>query len=318
MITVSVIVPVYNVETYLPQCLQSIVSQSYSQLEVLLVDDGSTDRSGHICDEWASHDQRIRVIHKPNGGLSDARNAALDAMSGEVVMMVDGDDYLQLDAIEQLLDIMQRERGDIAVGGWQLVTEDSEARFTHPTPHSTVHTMSGIDALNKMLYQTQLTHSACGRLFKRDVFDSLRFPVGMLYEDLAVAYPLYRSVKRVAVCDSPYYCYRQRSSSITGHFTLSRTHVLDILENLAAQVADELPQLLPAVRSRQLSAYFNIMLLCPNQAQYHSTIDRCWRGVKSLRWSCLTDRQVRLKNKLGILASVVGKQCFHAFFSKGQ
>ena len=124
---VSVIIPVYNVERYLDRCLASVVDQTYRELEILVVDDGSTDGSGALCDRWAERDSRIRVIHKSNGGLSDARNAALDVMTGSYVLMLDSDDWLQTDAIECLYQLLEKEQADIAVGGWREVYEGDEA-----------------------------------------------------------------------------------------------------------------------------------------------------------------------------------------------
>ena len=126
--TVSVIVPVYNVADYLPQCIDSIVRQTYTRLEVLLVDDGSTDSSGDICDQWAARDARIRVIHKLNGGLSDARNAALDVMTGQMVMMVDGDDYVSDDCVETLVKLMDDTQCDVAIGQWCMFDDNNQPR----------------------------------------------------------------------------------------------------------------------------------------------------------------------------------------------
>lgn len=312
--TVSIIVPVYNVAAYLPQCLDSIVGQSYAHLEVLLVDDGSTDGSGDICDQWALRDSRIRVIHKANGGLSDARNAALECMTGTLVMMVDSDDYITPDCVETLVKLLDDTRCDIAVGQWQMFDDHTQSQ-PHNRGNGRVTVFGRDQAIEHIFYQDTLTHSVCSRIFRASLFERLRFPVGMLYEDLAVAYPLMLQVSRVAFTTRVVYLYRQHPSSITGHFTRQRTHVLDILEALEEQVARDNPQFLPAVQSRLLSACFNIMLLCPRDGAYNDIIDRCWRGICRLRWHCVTDRRVRAKNRLGILASLVGKMVFLRLFS---
>ena len=277
---VTVIVPVYNVVDYLPQCVESIARQTYAHLEILLVDDGSTDGSGLLCDEYAAHDPRIRVIHKANGGLSDARNAALDVMTGELVMMVDGDDWLQTDAIERLLFLMDNTGADVAVGGWKIVQNDAVPNFERKTPLGPVHEYDARQALSNIFYQSGMNHSACGRLFKAHLFHGLRFPVGMLYEDLAVAYDLYRQCSKVTFGDSRFYIYRQRPQSITNTFNAKRVDVLDILESLEQRLAHERSQYLPAVKSRLLSAYFNILLLCPSTDEFRAVVDRCWKGIK--------------------------------------
>ena len=306
---VTVIVPVYQVERYLTQCLQSIVSQTYDRLEIWLVDDGSTDGSAQLCDDWAARDSRIHVIHKPNGGLSDARNAALDVMTGDLVMMVDGDDYVGGDCVETLVRVIGDTDSDMAVGQWQMFRDGDSVAPPSSLPGQ-VKVFTRDQAINKVFYQDTLTNSACSRLFKAALFSGLRFPLGMLYEDLAVAYPLLMRTRRVAYTHHQVYYYRQHPDSITGHFTLQRTQVLDILERLEQQVERENPQFVPAVRSRLLSAYFNIMLLCPDGREFAQVVDRCWDGICRLRWGCLCDGNVRLKNRLGILASWMGKVSF--------
>lgn len=306
---VTVIVPVYNVVDYLPQCVESIARQTYAHLEILLVDDGSTDGSGLLCDEYAAHDPRIRVIHKANGGLSDARNAALDVMTGELVMMVDGDDYITDDCVETLLRLLEETGSDFAVGRWRMF-DDADGLPDDTTDPDQITIYSQDQAIKKVFYQDTLTNSACSRLFRASLFDQVRFPEGLLYEDLAVVYPLLQQVKKVAYTNHLVYYYRQHQSSITGHFTMQRTHVLDILESLEQRLAHERSQYLPAVKSRLLSAYFNILLLCPSTDEFRAVVDRCWKGIKRLRWGCLADIHVRIKNKLGIVASLAGKQPF--------
>lgn len=311
---VTVIVPVYNVEQYLPRCLESIVSQSYSHLEIIVVDDGSTDGCAALCDQWAARDPRIRVIHKPNGGLSDARNAALDVMTGERVIMVDSDDWLHTEAIATLLRLMNDTDADIAVSQWREIKEQASTRSTAQEPAGKCKVYSRQQALQCIFYQREMNHSSCGRLFKASLLDGLRYPVGKLYEDLAVAYALYGRASRVAMTSKPLYYYLQRKSSILGTFTPQRIDVLDILDELQRQVGECEPELLPAVRSRRLSAHFNILLLCPATAQYAHVVERCWNVIRQLRWSCLLDRRVRMKNKLGILASYMGKNVFTRLF----
>lgn len=310
---VSVIVPVYNVVDYLPQCIESIARQSYAHLEVLLVDDGSTDGSQRLCDEYAASDTRIRVIHKANGGLSDARNAALDVMTGDLVMMVDGDDYIARDCVETLLHLQDDTGCEVAVGRWRMF-DDTSGLTDNAKDADSVTIYSQQEAINHIFYQDTLTNSSCSRLFQASLFDQVRYPQGMLYEDLAVVYPLLQKVKKVAYTSQLVYYYRQHQSSITGHFTMQRTHVLDILESLEQRLAGEHSQYLPAVQSRLLSAYFNILLLCPSTHEFRPVVDRCWRGIRRLRWRRLVDPHVRLKNKLGILASVAGKNTFLTLF----
>ena len=303
---ISVIVPVYNVDEFLDACLQSIVDQSYSRLEILVVDDGSTDGSGDKCDRWAERDERIRVIHQPNGGLSSARNTALDAMSGDWVIMVDSDDVLHPDAASTLLDAIRREHADIVVGDYVVIYDDERPKWPADTAsHGTAYGQH--DALLAVFYQKGLTHSAWARIYRSSLFDGIRYPVGQLYEDLAIIYPLLKKCDKVVKIDKVVYGYRQRRNSILSHFSPRRADVLQILEELETDTVDD--RYVDAVRSRLLSAYFNILLLSNNDksSDHKQLQERCWAGIKRLRGKCLFNPKVRLKNKLGILASYPGR-----------
>ena len=308
---ISVIVPVYNVEGYLDQCLESIVSQSYRHLEILVVDDGSTDASGDKCDRWAERDDRIRVIHQPNGGLSAARNTALDAMTGEWVIMVDSDDILHRDAAAVLLDTIQHQQADMVIGDYIPIYDDATPQWpVNSSQPAQYQVYSQHEALLAIFYQRGLTHSAWARIYRSSLFDDIRYPVGQLYEDLAIIYPLLKKCDKVVKTPQVVYGYRQRQGSILGNFSPRRADVLNICEQLESNTLHNDKQYTAAVRSRLLSAYFNILLLSnqDKNTDHKALQDRCWTGIRRLRRACLFDPQVRRKNKLGVLASYLSKR----------
>ena len=308
---ISVIVPVYNVEQYLDQCLESIVSQTYPRLEILVVDDGSTDGSGDMCDRWAERDSRISVTHQPNGGLSAARNTALDKMSGEHVIMVDSDDVLHPDAAACLLSAMERHQADIVVGDHVIVGEKATPQWPDTATASPKgdRAYSQSEALLAIFYQQGLTHSAWARIYRASLFDGIRYPEGQLYEDLAVIYPLLKKCDKVVKIPQVVYGYRQRESSILGHFSPKRADILNICEGLERHTLLEDNQYHSAVRSRLLSAYFNILLLSnqDKSGDHKQLQDRCWKGIKRLRGKCILDSDMRMKNRLGVIASYLGR-----------
>ena len=299
------IVPVYNVGAYLQQCLQSIASQSYAHLEVIVVDDGSTDDSGKIADEWASHDNRFRVVHQPNGGLSAARNTALDHATGRYVTFVDSDDFIAPQYVEVLCQLIQESGAQAALCGWHLYADGDAVPKPDDTSHSRTYTAA--EAANHIFYQRKgLTQSVCARLYDASVFRDVRFPVGMLYEDLAVLMPVMQNSQTVAFTPQRLYYYRQRQGSIITTFNSRRAHILDILEDLERRAPHEFPQHLKAIRSRLLSAYFNMLRIVTDPHGAHAPIiRRALTGIKRLRKSCLLDRHVRLRNKAAILLSYI-------------
>lgn len=303
---VSIIIPVYNVQDYLARCVDSVLTQTYTDLEIILVDDGSIDISGDICDEYALHDARVRVIHKENGGLSDARNAGLDVARGNYVAFIDADDYVHPSFVELLLKTINETGAQIAVSTWQELKDgDKPRKVKTKRPRCTILTQE--EAISSVFYQKKFNHSACSRIFETQLFNNLRFPEGMLYEDLAIIYPLLCKVEKVALINTPMYYYMHRQGSIITTMSLRRTHVLDHIERIEDQVANEAPQYLPAVRSRHLSACFNMLRLMPvDDPKWQATKERCWDYIKNMRFLCIKDSKVRLKNKIACLLSYFG------------
>lgn len=310
---VTVVMPVFNVAPYFERCIGSVVGQTYSNLQIVLVDDGSDDGSSDLCDEWASRDSRIEVTHLPqNMGQAHARNVALRAARGELYAFVDSDDYVVPHFIATLLQVLRNTDADIAECAWK---ETQASQFTPPTPAQAgrpprVTVFSGDEAIIDSFYQRTLTCSLCRRLYRAHVLTGYKFHEGKIFEDLAAEYPTLSACRRVAYVDGTLYYYLHHTTSTMGAFTSKRTVVIDVLEQLEHDVASQHPSHLGAVRSRLLSAYFNILMLCPGSGEYRTIVERCWQGICRLRWGCLCDSNVRLKNKGAILASVFGCRIF--------
>ena len=214
---ISVIIPVYKVEEYLNDCVASVTAQTHQNLEIILVDDGSPDRCPEMCDAWAEKDSRIRVIHKSNGGLSDARNAGLDAASGDYIAFVDSDDYIRTDMLEKLLAAVLRTGSDIAACGIQNF---GAARGVWGCQD---FTGTPEEIFAKLYNDTSYPVAAWNKLYRRDCWESLRFPVGKICEDCFTTYRLIHNARRIVMIPEALYCYRIRPESImTASFTPKR------------------------------------------------------------------------------------------------
>ncbi len=216
MKTVSIIVPVYNMDAYLDRCLESITRQTFADFEVLLVDDGSTDGSGRRCDEWEQNDPRIRVIHKDNGGLSDARNAGLNAAEGEFIAFVDSDDYLAKDMLEKLLAAITKQDAEMGICGFLCVDENGELISDRnewmPIQDEVI---TGTEAIRKTFQKKGWYYTTpWNKLYRRELFSELRFPKGKIHEDDFVAHLLLGSCRRIACIHDIGYYYVQRAGSI--------------------------------------------------------------------------------------------------------
>ena len=222
--TVSIIVPVYNVEKYLKECVDSIINQTYKNLEIILIDDGSTDRSSEICDRYAKADDRILVIHQKNGGLSDARNTGLDNCSGDFIMFVDSDDKIKPETVKKMYAVLTEAGAEICICGAQQFGEKNEP-FTIEEP---IKYINGTEALNDYFEHIAYYVIACGKLYKRECFEKLRFETGKIHEDEFILHKLFYGVKKIACINDLLYEYRRADSSITlSAYTIQNADVVE-------------------------------------------------------------------------------------------
>lgn len=313
---ISIIIPCYKVEQYLPKCIDSILRQTYKNLEIILVDDGSPDKCGIICDEYALKDTRIQVIHKKNGGLSDARNAGINIATGKYITFIDSDDYVETCYIDYLYTLLKQYTADIAGCSLKKVYNlNSESKVN--LSQIKIYEYTAEKSLKAILYQKILTNSANGYLYKSSLIQNIRFPQGLLYEDLATFYLIFEKAQKIIFSTAPYYYYLQHENSILSSFNLHRTDVLNITNKIVIYMKNNHPTIVNAAKSRQLSANFNILRLL---VKYHyNNIDietKCWKNICKLRTGCLLDIHVRLKNKIGIIVSLLGFKTLKKFMMK--
>ncbi len=238
---VSIVVPVYNVEKYLKKCLNSIQKQTYKNLQIILVDDGSTDNSGKICDEYAKGDKRIEVIHKKNGGLSSARNAGIDKCSGEYIALVDSDDYIQKNMIGSLCRCCQKYAADI--GCTNKVRVKSNGKKAPDFTSKEEQCLTNKEALRLML--VSYDPSAWDKIYRRELFDGIRFPEGKLYEDIATIPKLILKAKKVCYDGKVGYYYMQNDDSIVHKdFTRNKLDYIKHTKWLVKFIKDNAPELI--------------------------------------------------------------------------
>lgn len=242
---VSIIIPIYNVEKYLDRCIMSIVQQTYRNLEVILVDDGSPDRCPEICDIWAKKDKRISVIHQPNGGVSTARNSGLRRATGEFILQVDSDDYLAPYAVEHLMRAMMDKNADIVIFDY---VKGYEENYVFPElADSAVRVIDSQTALCQIYENDRyaLKYVSPCKLCRRQLYEGISYPDGKIFEDIYTTHKLLYRCDRIAVLDEPLFYYYQRPGSImNASFSMKK---LDYLQALVERVeffaAHDLPEL---------------------------------------------------------------------------
>ena len=298
---ISIIVPVYNVEKYLKKCVDSIVNQTYKNLEIILVDDGATDNSGKICDELVELDNRIKVYHKKNGGLSDARNYGVERATGDYIGFVDSDDYIDAEMYEKLYEAIKKENVDVAECNLKIVYPEKTDLFTDQKYYQICNKQ---EYLEEYLKIEKIFGSACVRLTKADIAKKLKFPVGKLYEDTYYAYDLIGIVDKYVIVDNPYYNYLMRENSITNaKFNPRIFDLIEIVEKFHTNVYKNYPSLKEAADCRKMYAYFSVLnsiLLeedFKNNSFYKQIIDYFKENYKKL----LKNKYITRNRKLSIL-----------------
>ena len=218
---ISVIVPVYNVEKYLSQCLNSIIHQTYKNLEIILIDDGSTDSSGLICDNYSQKDKRIKIIHKSQGGLSDARNAGLKIATGEYISFIDSDDFINKNMYSILINNAQKYNSDIV--WFNYYNYYSKKHFINSSiiKNNDLYDLSSSDKIKfakNLFYQYKMDAHVWAKLYKRSIFNNIKFPYGKLFEDIFVFLPILSNAKIISTIPDCLYFYRNRSESIVNQY----------------------------------------------------------------------------------------------------
>lgn len=279
---ISVIVPVYNVEPYLPRCVDSILAQTYPNLEVILVDDGSRDGSGRICDAYAAKDSRVRVIHKSNGGLSSARNAGIEAADGEYLSFVDSDDWIEADTYGPMLALLETYGAKLVCAGRYDVSGKTGVRTIGLCPKKE-ECITGEELVGRIFLWDGCDSSACDKLYHRSLFDSFCYPEGKVCEDVATTYRIVLQAQRVVLWNRPIYNYYHRPDSIstTKAITDKSFHFSQHTAQIYPYIRQTHPGIEPQAAYLRVKSLAHILLLLEQaERTTRSTFRREYRSAR--------------------------------------
>ncbi len=306
---ISIVVPVYNVEKYLDQCIESIVNQTYKNLEIILVDDGSKDSSGKKCNQWSEKDKRIKVIHKENGGLSDARNVGIDCAKGEYITFIDSDDFIACEYIETLYKGIAEMDCDISICNPYYYYEEAKEKIIKRYEIKKEYIIgSALDMTIELMYQKKFDTSAWGKLYKTQLFkkNNIHYPKGKLYEDIATTYKVFLKAEKIIFINKNLYYYRQRSNSIMGSdFNIKEMDYIENAKTMIKDVSEINPKIEKAAITRFVSANFAIYRKIPDDKRFYKEVIMIKENLKKYRKTVLFDKRSRIKNKLAIIISYI-------------
>lgn len=303
---ISVVVPVYKVEKYLRRCIDSILNQTFRDFELILVDDGSPDKCPEICDEYQEKSDKVAVIHKKNGGLSDARNEGVNRAKGEYITFIDSDDFVSDHYLETLWKLKSEYKSDMAVTGIQTFFDGEKPYLKNKDYNNFL--FHGIEALQNVLYQKYLDTSACAILIPTSIAQVYPFPVGRYHEDEFTTYKFYEAVSLVAVTTKKQYYYLQRKNSIMHHeFGQECLDELDAADNLVEICKQKHPELVSAAIAKKFSDYCQVLLGNKKLRQEHP---ECYKRIMDFlncnKKNLFLDQEARMKNRVAAFVLMVG------------
>lgn len=296
---VSVILPVYNIQSYLPKCMDSLFAQTYTNLELILVDDGSTDESGSLCDEYAQKDARIKVIHKKNGGLSDARNAGIESANGEFITCVDPDDYVDKDYVWYLLNLIEKYKTKMSIAQHRVHYDNGT---TKDKGNNGDETLNAEKCMERLLYHDVIDTSAWGKLYHKSLFLKVRYPKGKLFEDIGTTYKLIMQCEKVAVgYESKYNYVFHNNSIVNGNFSAKKLDLLEMTDEMGINVLKKFPNLQDAVLRRRVYSRISTLNQMLNAKGYEKERKQIIDFIKKYRKNILKNPKAPKRDKIALI-----------------
>lgn len=304
---ISVLVPVYNVEKYLRRCLDSILMQTYTDYEIVLVDDGSTDQSGALCDAYAAEHNCIRVIHQKNAGLAQVRNVSIAAARGEYITFVDSDDAIEPAYLEVLLRDLQESGAEVSICSWSEVSDGgmrTELGWDRKSQGFQVWTTQ--QAVKSLLYQKGIDNNTWGKLYTRDVLQDITFPAGKVYEDIATTYQVFLKARRVCYRPEALYLYTSNTAGISqSAFTPRRMDLIDMAESMYSDIERRCPAYLRAAQARLMRAYIHVYLQIPDCADFKAYQSRVFAGIRKHCCRVAADSEAKRGTRMAALIACI-------------
>ena len=310
---ISIIVPVYNVREYIEDCLISLQKQNYPKIEIIIIDDGSTDGSGVFCDEFAKREPRMKVIHQENAGLSAARNRGLRESHGEYLTFVDSDDLVEPDYVQYLFNLINQNQTNLSVCPLKEIT--SKGKIVNYGADYSDKLMSTEEALGRMLREEGFTVVAYAKMYHRSLWQGITFPENALHEDLAITYRLVMKCPKIAFGSEPKYIYRKRKNSISSsEFSDQKFSIITFTDQMCDAIEAKFPYLINTTNLRRMHARFSVLRqLVSVKDLTHSQQAREKDIIKYLKTNkkfITKNPYAHLRDKLALHSLMLGKKFF--------
>lgn len=312
---ISIIVPIYNVEKFLNKCIESIIGQTYKNIEIILVDDGSKDGSGLICDEYAKKDRRIKVVHQPNGGVSSARNTGLREATGEYIGFVDPDDYISENMYTLLYNRLTETSADISMCGYKCYF-DKQVEFT---ANGDVKEYTNIEVIEKLIFDDIFTSHLWNKLYRKELFARVEFPIDRIYEDVSVIYKIFDNAKKIIYDNSIQYAYYQRPESLCNSISYKK------MGNYVQAIEERYEYLLNKYNERKELLYasrvyssmiFNYIVAKDKNIELYNSDILVNDYKNNIEFKLKFIGKIKTKYLIALLILKLNRKLFYKFFSK--
>lgn len=308
---ISVIIPVYNVEKYLRNCIDSVISQTYHNLEIILIDDGSPDKCGEICEEYANKDSRIKVIHKENGGLSDARNVGIQRAIGKYITFIDSDDDVKKEYIQYLYDLIIKDKTKMSIAAHTVISDEKEIDIGEGKKEKKLTTQ---ECLERMLCEDGFCVSAWAKLYDKELFENVEFPKGKLNEDNGTTYKLILKCDAIAYGNKSIYNYYKRENSImTSKFCLRKMDLIELTDEMCDTIDKKYPNLKESTEKRRVTARFSILrqiLVGELDEEQKIIVEEIEKYIRKKKKEILKNKKMDKRDKIALITLLFGKSFF--------
>ena len=313
---ISVIVPVYNAENYLKECIDSILYQSYSNLEILLINDESTDNSGKICEEYSKKDKRIKVFHKKNGGAADCRNFGIKKSSGNYITFIDSDDYVKNNYVKDMLDLIKKDKTLLAISSICFLYNDNNIRYQNKNKETCL--LSTEECLDRLLCENGISVSACAKLYDKRLFKKISYPKGKKFEDDATTYKIILKCDYISYTSECNYVYKINDNSImTSNFSEDKFYLIECTDIMCNNIVEKYPSLYYSSEKRKLHAKISIIRQIEESVVNKNIRKKEKEIIKDIRKNIkkiFNNPKINISEKVAVISLLFGRRFFYFFW----
>lgn len=310
---ISIIIPVYNVENYIENCVSSVIKQTYKNIEIILVDDGSMDKSGIICDELAKRDNRIKVIHQKNKKAAEARNCGINNSNGRYIIFIDSDDYVDEEYVLYLYNLIKKNDSKLGISPYTVISNNKKNDIGKNFSQ-TILTVE--EALRRLVKEEGFTVSPCAKIYDKSLFDNIRYPSGKLFEDNATTYKLImKCEENIIYGNESHYFYNIRdNSSMTSEFNLDKLQLIEWTDIMYKDVSEKYPNLVNCLKKKMITVRFSILRMIKYEEKSEEILTKrneIEKYIKNRKYEILKNEEIDKRDKIALITLLMGRGVFH-------